>query len=186
MRKSTSRKRSSSRNKWASLREHERAPIAFHTIREEWLPGRAHSRSVQTSQNPADMSRLHRVAGTYSDVRRKRAGIHINRVCTFGFASSSWYMSKVASAVAHVTEYLFGRLSASCHMLVADDFHWEAGGQEYRKALLVFFVFCEICAEQDCWWGSGFVGGLGSTRRVVSARREFKSIVFVGDLSCTR
>ena len=71
-------------------------------------------------------------------------------------------------------------------MLVADDFHWEAGGQEYRPALLVFFVFCEICEEQDSWWGSGFVGGLGTTRRVLSARRAFRSLLFVGDLSCTR
>ena len=29
-------------------------------------------------------------------------------------------------------------------MLVLDDFHWEAGGQAYRLALIVFFALCEV------------------------------------------
>ena len=38
-----------------------------------------------------------------------------------------------------------------CHHLVADDYHLEASGSEYRAALLVFFVFCDTVGIHLSW-----------------------------------
>ena len=37
------------------------------------------------------------------------------------------------------------------HLLVADDFHLEAGGPQYRPALLVFFVLCVVTGFPLSW-----------------------------------
>ena len=67
------------------------------------------------------------------------ASVYVNTVGTFGISSASYFRSRVSGAIGRLTQYLAGHSSATWHMLVADDFHLEAGGQEYRFALVSFF-----------------------------------------------
>ena len=55
---------------------------------------------------------------------------------------ASYYWSRVAGAIGRLAQYLAGLSSATWHMVVADDFHVEAGGQDYKFALhfLLHFV----------------------------------------------
>ena len=62
------------------------------------------------------------------------------------------------------------RAAHTWHMLVADDFHLEAGGAEYRPALVVFFVLCTVaCPGTRQQAGTSSLGSVsnlctGSTR----------------------
>ena len=44
--------------------------------------------------------------------------------------------------------------AATWHMLVADDHHLEAGGEEYRSALMTFFIVCCIVGAPLSWNGT--------------------------------
>ena len=66
--------------------------------------------------------------------------VYVNTVGTFGVASASCYRSRVASSLGRLSQYLVGARAQTWHVLVADDFHLEAGGEEYRAALFVFFI----------------------------------------------
>ena len=75
----------------------------------------------------------------------------MNTVGTFGVASASYYWSRVAGALGRLSQYLAGDRVSTWHMLVADDFHLEAGGPSYRPALIVFFALCAACGVPLSW-----------------------------------
>ena len=68
-----------------------------------------------------------------------------------GVASASYCGSRVASAVGIVAQYLSGARAESWHMLVADDYHLETGGEAHRPALTVFFVLCAVAGVLLSW-----------------------------------
>ena len=69
--------------------------------------------------------------------------VYINTVGTFGISSASYYLSRASGAVGRLTQYLAGLSSATWHMLVADDFHLEAGGTGVQIcASLIFHPVC--------------------------------------------
>ena len=72
-------------------------------------------------------------------------------VGTFGLSSASCYWSRVSGAIGRLAQYLSGHTSATWHMLVADDFHLEAGGQDYRFALISFFVLLAVAGVPLSW-----------------------------------
>ena len=53
--------------------------------------------------------------------------VYVNTVGTFGVASASYYWSRIGSALGRLTHYLSGDTAQSWHLLVADDFHLDAG-----------------------------------------------------------
>ena len=77
--------------------------------------------------------------------------VYINKVGTFGVASASHYWSRAASALGRLTQYITGRTANTWHQLVADDFHLEASGTEYRAALVSFFVLCSTAGVPLSW-----------------------------------
>ena len=77
--------------------------------------------------------------------------VYINKVGTFGVASASNYWSRAASALGRLTQYITGRTANTLHQLVADDFHLEATGPEYRAALISFFVLCATAGVRLSW-----------------------------------
>ena len=77
--------------------------------------------------------------------------VYVHTVGTFGVASASYYWSRVAGAIDRVTQYCSGSKADTWHVLVADDFHLEAGGPEYRPVLLAFFVVCVIAGVPLSW-----------------------------------
>ena len=80
--------------------------------------------------------------------------MYVNKVGTFGVASASYWWSRVASAMGRLAQYCVGRAAHTWHMLVADDFHLEVGGAEYRPAL-VFFVLCAVASVPLSWNKAG-------------------------------
>ena len=50
-----------------------------------------------------------------------------------------------------LTHYLSGDTAQSWHLLVADDFHLDAGGGCYREALLSFFILCALSGVPLSW-----------------------------------
>ena len=50
-----------------------------------------------------------------------------------------------------LTHYLSGDTAQSWHLLVADDFHLDAGGGGYREALLSFFILCALSGVPLSW-----------------------------------
>ena len=77
--------------------------------------------------------------------------VFINKVGTFGVASASYYWSRAASALGRLTQCITGRTANTWHQLVADDFHFEASGPEYRAALISFFVLCATAGVPLSW-----------------------------------
>ena len=77
--------------------------------------------------------------------------VYINTVGTFGVASASYYWSRVSGALGRLTQYIAGNRARTWHMVVADDYHLESGGQEYRTALVAFFVLCSTVGVPLSW-----------------------------------
>ena len=77
--------------------------------------------------------------------------VYVNAVGTFGVASASYYWSSMGSALGRVTHYLSGDTAQSWHLLVADDFHLDAGGGGYREALLSVFILCALSGVPLSW-----------------------------------
>ena len=50
---------------------------------------------------------------------------------------------------------MVGSTAATWHMLVADDYHLEAGGKEFNFALIAFFVVCSIVGVPLSWNKTG-------------------------------
>ena len=71
--------------------------------------------------------------------------MYINKVGTFGVASASYYWSRVASAIDRFAQYLMSKNATTWNKLIADDYHIEAGGVNYRAALMFFFLLCATC-----------------------------------------
>ena len=83
--------------------------------------------------------------------------MHINTVGTFGVASASYYLSRVAASVGRITQYISGRSATTWHQLVADVFHLEAGGlslpsRTHHVLRLVCNCWNSVIMEEDCWW----------------------------------
>ena len=81
----------------------------------------------------------------------------ISTVGMIGFASASYCWSRVASAVGRLSQYLVSNSANAWHMVVADDYHMEAGGAHDRHALFVLFLsvvrrgWHSVTTEQDVW-----------------------------------
>ena len=143
------------------LRDQERSPIAAdlkRAMREKATLG------VRTFALTADVKEAHRQVPIHPrDWHllgcRVEAGtdVYINTVETFGVASASNYWSRVSSALGRLSQYLAAASAHTWHMVVADDYHLEAGGEHYRFALFAFFLLCCTC-------GCHFLG----TRRQVA------------------
>ena len=106
----------------------------------------------------ADVKEAHRQVPVHpSDWRflgcqvKRGETVYVNTVGTFGISSASYYWSGVAAAAGHLAQYLAGDKSATWHMLVADDFLLEAGDQDYRFALVSFFVLCAVVGMPLSW-----------------------------------
>ena len=81
----------------------------------------------------------------------KSSTVYVNTVGTFGITSASYYWNRVGAAVGRISQYLVGRSAATWHMLVADDYHLAAGGEQYRFALIAFFVVCALAGVPLSW-----------------------------------
>ena len=136
-------------------RDQERSPIAAdlkRLIREKSQRGR------RTFALTADVAEAHRqvpinprnwhLLGCQVE---SGGAVYVHTVGTFGVASASYYWSRVAGAIGRVTQYCSRSKADTWHVLVADDFHLEAGGPECRPALLAFFVVCVIAGVPLCW-----------------------------------
>ena len=76
---------------------------------------------------------------------------NVNTVGTFGITSASYYSNRVGAAVDRISQYVVGKSATTWHMLVADDFHLEAGGEQYRFALIAFFIVCAVAGVPLSW-----------------------------------
>ena len=142
-------------NKRTRIRDQERAPIAADIKR---LMRQKAAVGERTFALTADVAEAHRQVPV--DPRDwyllgsqvvPGGDVYINTVGTFGVASASYYWSRVASSVGRLTQYFTGSRATTWHLLVADDYHLEAGGAEYRSALLVFFVLCAVVGVPLSW-----------------------------------
>ena len=137
------------------LRDQERSPISSDIKRA--MREKA-SRGLSTFELTADVKEAHRQIPI--DPRdwhllgcqvERGADVFVNTVGTFGITSASYYWSRVSSAVGRLAQYLASDQAETWHMLVADDFHLEAGGAHYRLALMVFFVLCSTVGVPLSW-----------------------------------
>ena len=125
-------------NQRTRIRDHERSPIAAdlkRLMREKSQSGR------RTFALTADVAEAHRQVHMLGCQVEPGGAVYVHTVGTFGVASASYYWSRVAS----------GCKADTWHVLVADDFHLEAGGPKYRPALLAFFVVCVIAGIPLSW-----------------------------------
>ena len=93
---------------------------------------------------------MHPIDWMFIGCRVERA-VRVNTVGTFGISSASQCWSRVAGAIGCVAQYLAGHSWAIWHMLVADDFHLEAGGQDHRFAFRCFFILCAVAGIPLSW-----------------------------------
>ena len=77
--------------------------------------------------------------------------VFVNTVGTFGVASASYYWSRVATAIGRLCQYIPASSANTWHLLVADDYHLEAGGTEYRASIISFFVLCAVIGVPLAW-----------------------------------
>ena len=142
-------------NKRTRIRDQERAPIAADLKRVMREKARVGERTFALS---ADVKEAHRqVPVAPCDWHllgcqvQPGGSVYVNKVGTFGVASASYWWSRVATAVGRLSQYCAGHSARTWHMLVADDFHLEAGGAEYRSELIVFFVLCAVSGVPLSW-----------------------------------
>ena len=81
----------------------------------------------------------------------KDSTVYVNTVGTFGITSASYCWNRVGAAVGRISQYRAGRSAATWHMLVADDYHLDAGGEQYRFALISFFIVCALAGVTLSW-----------------------------------
>ena len=142
-------------NTRTSFRDQERAPISSdlkRAMREKAL------QAIPTFALTADVSEAHRQIPVHPRdwhllgcQVKPEADFYIKTVGTFGVASASYYWGRVASALGRLTQYLAADSAQTWHMVVADDYHLEAGGESYRFALLSFFVLCSVTGVPLSW-----------------------------------
>ena len=75
----------------------------------------------------------------------------MNTVGIFGVASASYYLSRVGSAIGRLCQYISGTPARTWHLLVANDYHSDAGGPRYRESINVFFVLCSVLGVPLSW-----------------------------------
>ena len=130
----------------------DRGPIAADIER---IKGEKSKSNEATFALTADATEAHReVAISRQDWHlqvQPGGDVFVNTVGTFGVASASCYWSRVASAVGRLCQYVPGPLASTWHLLVADDYHLDAGGPEYRGAINCFFVFCSVIGVPLSW-----------------------------------
>ena len=142
-------------NKRTRIRDQERSPIASDVkryMREKSAIGE------RTFALTADVKEAHRqIPIAPSDWKflgcqiRPGGAVYINTVGTFGVASASYWWSRVATALGRLAQYVPGKAANTWHLLVADDFHLEAGGPEYRPAIVAFFILCSLVGVPLAW-----------------------------------
>ena len=142
-------------NRRTRIRDQERSPIASDIKRLMREKSQLNQRSFSLT---ADVSEAHRQVPIHPDdwhmlgCRVRPGGaIYVNTVGTFGVASASYYWSRVAGAIGRIAQYCAGTRAITWHLLVADDYHLEASGSEYRAALMVFFVICDTVGIPLSW-----------------------------------
>ena len=142
------------------IRDQERAPIAADlkkAMREKAIL------KERTFSRTADVSEAHRQVPIAPQdwhllgcLVQPGSTVYVNTVGTFGVTSASYFWSLTAAALGRLSQYFAGGSALIWHMLMADDYHLEAGGQSYRCALMVFFVLCAVCGvpilAQDSRW----------------------------------
>ena len=107
--------------------------------------------SPRTSRKPTDKCRSPRDWHLLGCRVETGADVYINAVGTFGVASASYCWSRVSSALGRLSQYLAADSAHTWHMVVADDYHLEAGGEHYRFALFAFFLLCCTCGVPLSW-----------------------------------
>ena len=137
------------------IRDQERAPIAAdvkRVLREKAKQGEP------TFALTADISEAHRQVPI--DARdwhymgcqvTSGSEVYVHTVGTFGIASASYHWSRVSSAVGRLSQHLVGRQANAWHLLVADDYHLDAGGKAYRAAIMAFFMLCAVAGVPLSW-----------------------------------
>ena len=142
-------------NKKTRIRDQERAPVAADLKRVMREKARVGERTFALS---ADVKEAHRQVPVaprdwhFLGCQVQPGGaVYVNKVGTFGVASASYWWSRVSTAVGRLSQYCAGHAARTWHMLVADDYHIEAGGPEYRSALIVFFVLCAVSGVPLAW-----------------------------------
>ena len=121
------------------IRDQERAPISSdlkRAMREKARQG------ISTFALTADVSEAHRQIPVHPQDWHllgcqvtPGADVYVNTVGTFGVSSASYYWGRVASAIGRLAQYIAGDTAQTWHMLVADDYHLEAGGQSIDTTL---------------------------------------------------
>ena len=137
------------------LRDQERSPISADLKRAMREKDR---RGFNTFALTADVKEAHRQVPIdprdwhLLGCQLERGGdVFINTVGTFGISSASYYWSRVAGAIGRLTQYLAASSADTWHMVVADDYQLDAGGAQYRLALLTFFVLCSTVGVPLSW-----------------------------------
>ena len=137
------------------IRAQERAPIAADLKRAMREKSQVEEKTFALT---ADVSEAHRqIPIAPQDWHllgcqvRGGSSVHENTVGTFGVASASYYWCRTAAAFGRLSQYFGGNAARTWHMVVADDFHLEAGGPAYRSALMVFFVLCAVSGVPLAW-----------------------------------
>ena len=69
----------------------------------------------------------------------------------------------MATALGRLSQYMVGQSATTWHLLVADDFPLEAGGECHRQALFCFLLAVRrrtntALVGEDRWWRSGGQG----------------------------
>ena len=130
------------------VRDQERSPTAAdikRILREKSRTG------LRTFALTADVAEAHRQVPTDRRDWHLLGSQVLNFVGTFGVASASYCWSRVGAALGRLTHYLSGNTAQSWHLLVADDFHLDAGGGGHREALLSFFILCALSGVPLSW-----------------------------------
>ena len=137
------------------IRDQERSPIAADlkgAMREKAELGQP------TFALTADVSEAHRQVPVHpSDWHflgcqvTKGSTVYVNTVGILGITSASYYWNRVGAAVGRISQYVVGKSATTWHMLVADDYHLEAGGEQYRFALIAFFIVCAVAGVPLSW-----------------------------------
>ena len=129
----------SSSTELTRIRDEERSPIAADL-----------KRAMKEKEEPADVSEAHQQVPVHP-LDWRFLGSQIAKVSTVHVTSASYYWNRVGAAIGRISQYVVGSSAATWHMLVADDCHLKAGGEEYRFALMTFFIVCSIVGVPLSW-----------------------------------
>ena len=142
-------------NRRIRVRDQERCPMASdlkRAMREKAKRGET------TFALTADVKEAHRqIPIAEEDWRllgcrvRPATVVYIHTVGTFGISSASYYWSRIGSGIVRLVQYVVGNSAVTWIMLVADDFHLETSGADYRTGLITFFVICSLLGVPLSW-----------------------------------